>query len=993
MGLGLGVGADLSLRLTGSSYVVGSGVAPPTGSVPSNLTAPVVSGYPYVGQTLTVTPGTWTGTPTSYSYQWYYDNSEIAGATSTTLAVASGQLGASITVRETAYNSAGASVARSSNGTAPIGPTQTLSTITLSSSTVTENSAAGTFVGTIQNRISGSTLSLISDAGGRFAISGGTIVTGSTATDYEASTSHSITIRETLAYATNSPLDSTITISVVNVVDSAPVNVTAPIITGSAVSGSTLTAGVGTWTESPSSYTYQWYADGASIGGATSSTYTPGSGQIGKVITVKVAASNDFGTSSQATSAATSAVTSAAAIAQLISDGGWTWYNDPRAIVTGERILVGSITGTAANGDIRITQFSGGSASTFELHSNLELDDHDNPALLELPGGKFAAFYCKHTDTSGLRYRVTSSPRSIAAWETEVLIPNYGVEVSYAKPFILSDGIIRIFQRSSVNPTRPYHMIKATAASISGGGTSWTRTSVIQATGQRPYGILRQNGDRIDFLMTNGHPNETVTSLYHIYMQLVGGVEKWYKSDGTEITSGYPIDPSTQGTLIQNATGGRCWNWDIRLGGDGKPRVLATRYPSSTGARDVPFSDIEYWHYRWTGSAWTGFRIASSQISLYANENHYAGGMCFDANDITTVYLSLVVSGKYEISEWLINEGAQTISKVRDITTGSSYHNIRPYSPDNYTSALGVIWCYGAYTTYTNYELAPWYFPCSHSVAVAAPTHFSVPTLSDTTPAQNGEVLCTHYAMGWETVSYQWKLNGSNVSGATSSSYTPTASDVGKTLSVTVTATNSAGSTSSTSASSSAITETPPVILLDTFTEASNVTLASHTPEMGSAWVAAASTMTVGGGTGYVAGTSSTSSALYYNNASPTSPDYTIEAVVQRPSTDTATFRAQGVLARFVNTSNYYQAYYDDNVGALKLQKVVGGTATTLGSSTATFNANTDYTLSFALSGTSLKVYWDGVEKISVTDGSLTAAGKIGIRGRANGKIMSVTAY
>lgn len=98
---------------------------------------------------------------------------------------------------------------------AAAGPT--LSALTLAAAAVQENTAAGVVIGGILGKTAGSAVSLVNDAGGRFAIVGTNLVTGVTATDYEAATSHNITLRETLAGAANTPRDTVLAISVTNV--------------------------------------------------------------------------------------------------------------------------------------------------------------------------------------------------------------------------------------------------------------------------------------------------------------------------------------------------------------------------------------------------------------------------------------------------------------------------------------------------------------------------------------------------------------------------------------------------------------------------------------------------------------------------------------------------------------------------------------------------------------------------------------------------------
>lgn len=89
----------------------------------------------------------------------------------------------------------------------------------------------------------------------------------------------------------------------------APSNTLRPSIYGTALTqGSTLTALEGTWTNSPTSYTYQWQADTSgngtfvNIAAATSKTYVLAVGQAGDAVRVQVTAVNAAGSSSAANS-------------------------------------------------------------------------------------------------------------------------------------------------------------------------------------------------------------------------------------------------------------------------------------------------------------------------------------------------------------------------------------------------------------------------------------------------------------------------------------------------------------------------------------------------------------------------------------------------------------------------------------------------------------------------------------------------------------------
>ncbi|MFI4991955.1 MAG: hypothetical protein ACHQHO_13725, partial [Solirubrobacterales bacterium] len=93
-----------------------------------------------------------------------------------------------------------------------------------------------------------------------------------------------------------------------------PTNISPPTITGAAEQGLTLTEHHGSWTNEPTSYSYQWrQCDSAgssctNISGATSQTYAPVAGDVGHTIRVQETAGNAGGSSEPATSGASAVV-------------------------------------------------------------------------------------------------------------------------------------------------------------------------------------------------------------------------------------------------------------------------------------------------------------------------------------------------------------------------------------------------------------------------------------------------------------------------------------------------------------------------------------------------------------------------------------------------------------------------------------------------------------------------------------------------------------
>jgi hypothetical protein len=95
-------------------------VTPATsGVVPKNTAAPTITGTAKEGETLTADPGTWSGNPTSYTYQWQRCDVDVAscfnvvGDTAKTYSVDAIDVGYRLRVLVTAHNAKGVGTAPS----------------------------------------------------------------------------------------------------------------------------------------------------------------------------------------------------------------------------------------------------------------------------------------------------------------------------------------------------------------------------------------------------------------------------------------------------------------------------------------------------------------------------------------------------------------------------------------------------------------------------------------------------------------------------------------------------------------------------------------------------------------------------------------------------------------------------------------------------------------------------------------------------------------
>ena len=280
---------------------------------PSNTALPSISGSTVQGQTLSTTNGTWTGSPTSYAYQWQDCNSSgasctnITGATSASYTLEATDVGDTIRAVVTATN-AGGSTAASSGATAvvttPPSPSNT-ALPTISGSTV-QGQTLTTTNGSWNNNPTSYTYQWKDCSSSCTNISGATSVTYTLQSSDVGDTIESVVTAHNAGGATPATSAQTATVTPLP-----PSNTAPPAISGSTVQGQTLTTTNGSWNNDPTSYTYQWKDCSSSctnISGATSVTYTLQSSDVGDTIESVVTAHNAGG-ATPATSAQTATVT------------------------------------------------------------------------------------------------------------------------------------------------------------------------------------------------------------------------------------------------------------------------------------------------------------------------------------------------------------------------------------------------------------------------------------------------------------------------------------------------------------------------------------------------------------------------------------------------------------------------------------------------------------------------------------------------------------
>ncbi len=375
----------------------------------------------------------------------------------------------------------------------------------------------------------------------------------------------------------------------------------------------------------------------------------------------------------------------------VLSPGSWCWFGDPRAIAipgTGQ-IVVGWISPTGA---VTVASYdSRRGVMLTRVVGHLYPDDHSSPALLLEPDERITVFFSGHNGAE-MHFRTTLRPGDISSWGPSQVVPSrtYGDRgFTYPNPVSLSTERNRMYlfwrgeDWSADFTTREP-------------GGQWTRVHrLIADHGQRPYVKVDSNGrDAIGFAYTNGHPRETLASVYYVNYHH-GAL---WTAGGRRIRSlaRAPISPQ-QGQLVYDArkTHVSAWVWDVAIG-TGQPVIVYATFPKP--------NSHQYWYARWNGTRWVSHFLTDGgpSISPGTIEQQYSGGLAIDHSHPATLFLSRKVDGHFRIEKWTTTDHGHTWQHT--VVAANGADNVRPVVPRGWRHGpMGLLWLRGRYRSYTTY--------------------------------------------------------------------------------------------------------------------------------------------------------------------------------------------------------------------------------------------------------------------------------------------------
>lgn len=718
-----------------------------------SVSMPQIQGSPTVGSTLTATTSDWGVSGISYTYQWLRNAKDIPGATGTTFKLSTSDVNSYVGVRVTGTKSGYLTESRTNGGVGPVQNVGTTPLLVFVSASDPEVSGSMT---------PGSTLSETHaswDSGVSYSLQwyrNGTTIAGATSSTY---TLQAADVGKSIAVALTGSKAGYISqtrMRQVGVVTAAVFTSTpTPTIEGLAREGATLSLGSGSlnWS-SPAQTSIQWLRNGVAVPGATSANLTLSTSDIGSVFTVAVTGSASGYASVTKLSAPTSVVTAAA--------------------ITGSKP---SIVGTA-----QVGQALTANAGYWETGVSLSYKWLRNGAAI---AGATSSTYTLVTEDNG----------------TQVAVEVTGSKSGLPNLVQTSNAVSVTTTILTLTPTPTISGTPQVGQTLTANAGAWDSGVTLKYQWSRA-GVAISGATAATYVIVAGDLNLAIGVA--VTGSKTGFVAVTKTSAPISVVSGSfvlsPV-PTISGTskLDQTLT--------VTAGAWDSGTTLAYQWLADGAAI--------------SGATSTTFKLTSTQIGKVITVNVTGTKVGVTTTTKTSAPTSAVIAGVFSSQPTPTVSGTAMVGKVLTLAAGTWDTG----STLTYQWKRGGVAISGA--TSTTYSLVSADLNATITVDVKATLAGNLPltktsagvgpvvaaaivtqgTPTITGTAQVGMTL-TGAAGVWEsgvTFSYQWKRNGAAITGATSTSYVLTSTDLASTITLSVTGSNAFANATTTSAPTASV--------------------------------------------------------------------------------------------------------------------------------------------------------------------------------------------
>jgi hypothetical protein len=419
---------------------------------------------------------------------------------------------------------------------------------------------------------------------------------------------------------------------------------------------------------------------------------------------------------------------------QFNDNGSWCWYQDERALVDKARgkLIIGSVASAAGAGGA--ARDGNVEAVIYDLHTGARqisvlttgeahrfgCDDHDAPAFLLRPDGKYLAFYAGHNKDHFSYYRIYAGdawgPESAFDWNSRPGGADF--PTTYSNPHYLpGEGRLYNFSRGTGHGSQNIMLSTNLGDTWSYAGLMTTNAGVGYVNGYFRY---HDDGQRIDFICTEFHPRDFNTSIYHGYISNGHA----FNSAGTVVNSNIfsqsPVAPQSftpvflaGSVLPPGQTNSHCWNMDVRRFPDGSISALVSARVNDPPGQRSEDPDHAFIFCRYDGRSWAATYLCNAGKKLFRSEQDYTGLGALSPDDPTVIYISTPFDprdnatflGVHEIFKGVTADRGATFAWT-PVTQHSTRDNLRPIVPAWDKNHTALLWWRGTSFTSQRFDAA-----------------------------------------------------------------------------------------------------------------------------------------------------------------------------------------------------------------------------------------------------------------------------------------------